>query len=203
MDKNLMIERLGSEWGGFWIDTSLIPQGSTAICAGIGNDITFDVELMCRFGCHIVGLDPTQRAIEHIERSLVSGLITPENYTFMPRALFGKTGEVLHCHSFRSVWRQGGDESISISLPDLFAGYPDVSIVKMDIEGSEFPVIESLVEIPQSVRQIAVEFHHRLPEVPYEIVDAEKAIRALDCMGFKLERTEQDYAENLFVRRQA
>lgn len=198
-----MIERLGSEWGGFWVNTDLIPHGSAAICAGIGNDITFDVELICRFGCKIVGLDPTQRAIEHIHRNRMSGTISAENYTFLPRALFGKTGEVLYCHSFRSVWRQGGDESLSISLGDLLAKYPDVSIVKMDVEGSEFPVIQSLASIPDSVRQIAVEFHHRLPEVPYELADAEDAVRALDCMGFTLERTEDNYAENLFIRRQA
>lgn len=196
-----MLERVGSEWGGFWVDMDLVPFGSTAICAGIGNDITFDRELIARRRCHVVGLDPTQRAREHIEALRASGTITDQSYVFLPCALYGKAGVELRCHSFRSIFRGGGDLSVSMALPDLLNDYPDTSLIKMDIEGSEYPVIEAMETLPETVLQVCMEFHHRLGEVPYGLEDTKAAVKKIMDFGFDLTVCEKDYQDVLFTRK--
>lgn len=197
----MRIERLGSEWGGFWIDVDKVQRGSTAICAGIANDITFDLELIARFGCRIIGLDPTNAAKKHIANMIAEKKITEENYEYIPRALWGVTGEYLECRSYRTVFG-GGHEggSQSISLADLFMEPSSVSLIKLDIEGGEFPVLNSLEFVPDSVRQIAVEFHHRLREVPYETADVLVCIEKMKSFGFAHIEKGADYQENLFLR---
>jgi FkbM family methyltransferase len=195
----VMIERIGSEYGGFWIDPALIANGSTAICAGIGNDITFDVELIRRFGCRIIGIDPTQRAREHIERKMRDDTIAPENYDFIPRALYGHE-ETLYCHSFRTIWGSGGDKSQSVTPEELFDIHKNVSLVKLDIEGCEFSVISELEFVPDSVKQFCIEFHHRLPEVPFELDDVEGCVSIMKEHGFVLSVNLSEYEETLFIR---
>jgi hypothetical protein len=197
----MRIERLGSEWGGFWIDIDQVQRGSTAICAGIANDITFDLELIARFGCRIIGIDPTIAAQKHITNMFAENKINETNYEYIPRALWGVTGEYLECRSYRTVFgggREGGSQSIS--LADLFAMRDDISLIKLDIEGSEFPVLNLLEFVPDSVRQIAVEFHHRLREVPYETADVLVCIEKMKSFGFAYIEKGADYQENLFRR---
>jgi hypothetical protein len=40
----MAIELLGTDYGGWLIDLDLIPRGSTIISAGVGEDISFDLE---------------------------------------------------------------------------------------------------------------------------------------------------------------
>lgn len=44
------IERLGNQYGGFFIDTARLRQGMSAYLFGIGMDISFDVELCTQIG---------------------------------------------------------------------------------------------------------------------------------------------------------
>src|SRR5437899_2285157 len=60
--------RLGTEYGGWWIPSSVIQPGTVAYCAGAGEDISFDVALYER-GCRVVTFDPTPRAIEYVRRT--------------------------------------------------------------------------------------------------------------------------------------
>ena len=64
----------------------------------------------------------------------------------------------------------------------LINEYDNVSVVKMDIEGSEYSVIESLVEVPSCVRQFCVEFHHFCTDKTIE--DTKNAISKLKSLGF-------------------
>lgn len=57
--------RLGSAYGGW----NFVPLPSLShavvVSAGVGEDVTFDVELATRFGCRVVLVDPTPRAVQH------------------------------------------------------------------------------------------------------------------------------------------
>lgn len=195
------LERLGSDWGGFWVDLDLVPRGSVAICAGIGNDITFDEALIDRCGCFIVGLDPTIRATQHIAREVQGGRISADNYWHCTRALFGYPNQELWCQSFRSVFRGGGEKSVSITLPELWAQYPACALVKLDVEGSEYTILDKLESVPENVKQFCIEFHHRLPEVPFERFDTERVVDKLLGFGFSMVKCEKDYEDTLFTRR--
>ena len=63
------LERLGTPYGGWVVPVQLLHPGAVCVCAGAGEDVSFDVELAERFGCRVIVLDPTPRAIRHV-RSL-------------------------------------------------------------------------------------------------------------------------------------
>ena len=71
----------------------------------------------------------------------------------------------------------------TISLRDIFEKFDDISLIKMDIEGSEYDVMDSLASIPKSVKQICIEFHHFCTD--YKVEDTHRIIGLLKNFGFK------------------
>lgn len=58
---------LGTPYGGWeFIDKNL--YNSTIISAGIGEDISFDVEFINKYDAKVILIDPTPRSIEHINK---------------------------------------------------------------------------------------------------------------------------------------
>src|SRR5690348_3239944 len=57
---------LGSEYGANTVPKSALKPGAVAVCAGAGEDVTFDVELNNK-GLLVYCLDPTPRAVEHVD----------------------------------------------------------------------------------------------------------------------------------------
>ncbi len=58
---------LGTDYGGWAIDERLIKNNSIIYSFGVGTDISFDMELITRYGCSIFAFDPTPRCIKWIE----------------------------------------------------------------------------------------------------------------------------------------
>jgi hypothetical protein len=77
-------------------------------------------------------------------------------------------------------------------------GHDRVHLLKMDIEGSEYGVIDDLIDSAVKVDQLLVEFHHRFRGIGAARTAA--AIHRLRGAGFKLfhiSTTGEDYA---FIR---
>lgn len=62
--------RRGTEYGGWWFDPRVDFRSTLVVSAGAGEDISFDVALANEFGATVVVIDPTPRAIEHVESAL-------------------------------------------------------------------------------------------------------------------------------------
>ena len=61
--------RLGTNYGGWLIPAeSGLSSSSICYCAGAGEDISFDCELVKRYQCMVRIIDPTPRAIEHFRQ---------------------------------------------------------------------------------------------------------------------------------------
>ena len=57
---------LGTPYGGwYFVDEGI--RGHKILCAGLGEDASFDVEMAERLGCQVVMIDPTPLAISHFE----------------------------------------------------------------------------------------------------------------------------------------
>ena len=59
-------EKLGSDYGDWFIPIHLLNEQSICYCFGAGEDISFDIELIRHYGCHVYTFDPTPRSIEHV-----------------------------------------------------------------------------------------------------------------------------------------
>lgn len=63
--KNKNIIHLGTNYGGWtFIDNNRM-KNQFIISAGLGEDASFDIELINKYNCKIISIDPTPRAVEH------------------------------------------------------------------------------------------------------------------------------------------
>ncbi len=77
---NLPLVRLGTHYGGWtFLPTAELQAGGLAVCCGAGEDVSFDIELVRHYGCKVVVVDPTPRAITHF-RDLSAALRRGERY---------------------------------------------------------------------------------------------------------------------------
>ncbi len=178
----------------------LIPK-SIVYCGGIGSDISFEHELVKHFGCDIVLYDPSPTGAKT--------MALPENqipqFHYFPVALTARKGKLKMTppQPGEDSWFPRNDDSATIEVPctDLQSlmqqnGHDHIDLLKMDIEGSEYEVIDDLLKRRLPIGQICVEFHHAL--LPgYRRSQTIRAILKLRAHGYKL--VSQDGENHTFI----
>ena len=182
------IQIIGTEHGNSAVILDLIPAGSTVISAGVGEDILFDLELIKLKNCKIIGINPTEKSKRYIENN------PHENISLLQKALYSESNKKIKIYkntnpdyvsvsitpSRQNVSEKDYYETETISLQELLNKYKDVSVVKMDIEGAEYDVLNSIDNL--NIPQICVEFHHFCTDfTPY---DTTQCIMNLNNMGY-------------------
>lgn len=157
---------IGSSYGGWVVPTSLLDADSICYCAGCGEDITFDLGLIQAFGCTVYGFDPTPRAITHVHA--VAG--TNCRYRFQPIGLWRQQDRLKFyvpshaphvSHSLLNLQRT--EDYIVVDVARLSAvmqqaGHSHVDLLKLDIEGAEYAVVDTLIEDRLDVRILCIEY---------------------------------------------
>lgn len=146
------LERVGSAYGGFSVPTRLLGPSTRVLSAGLGEDASFDLGLVERFGCTVHSFDPTPRAIAYADT------ISNPRFVFHPYGVWGTTQDVemfaprdpTHV-SHSALNLQGSTESFTaqcLSLDDALRAMQETNIdlLKMNIEGAEGSVLDSLVD---------------------------------------------------------
>lgn len=143
-----------------------INSESVVYSGGVGNDITFEHELVQRFGCSVVLFDPspTGRATMALPENLHT------RFRFFPVGLGGETGTLnlappLNAEEGSWYGQTPSSGCIHVPCEDLCtlmerSGHTRINLLKLDIEGSEYDVIDDLLRRRISVDQICVEYHH-------------------------------------------
>lgn len=189
---NMNFIRVGTEYGGWMINPDLIKEGTFVVSAGIGEDISFDQYLIDKKNCKIIGIDPTPKSHQYIEN-----FVNLKNFELIKKALSSEDEQILKMfknknpnHVSESIFDTHSSVNFfdsyyceTISLNKIFEQYKNISVVKMDIEGSEYDVINSIEWIPESVRQFCVEFHHFCTNKTID--DTKNCILKINNLGFK------------------
>ncbi len=145
--------------------TELGPH-SIIYSAGVGSDITFEHALVQNFRCEVVLIDPSPTGLKTME--------LPENkipqFRFFPVALSGRSGNLrlappMDAEGDSWFARTEAPGSVEVACEDVGSlmqrnGHSHIDLLKLDIEGCEYDVIESILEHRLPISQIAVEFHH-------------------------------------------
>jgi FkbM family methyltransferase len=63
---SLTLKTLGSRYGSWTFFNAPPLPGARIICCGAGEDISFDVEMANELGCEVTIVDPTPRAVAHV-----------------------------------------------------------------------------------------------------------------------------------------
>jgi len=186
--KSLNMQVIGSEYGGWAVDLDLIPSGSTVISAGVGEDISFDLGLVSLKNCKVIGIDPTEKARKYVEQN------KNENLSFLQKALYSQSNEKIRIYessnpdwvsesitpSHNTVNPSDFYEAQTIGLQELLERHRDISVLKMDIEGAEYDVLNSIDKL--DIPQICVEFHHFC--TAFTVDDTDRCIEHLKDMGY-------------------
>ena len=188
------------------VSETLLKQTPFVVSGGVGNDMSFELEIAKRYDCRVLLYDPSATGIG---TACEEKNISP-NIQFYPKGLAGKSGGHLFSlpqdaieGSF-SVPREGDlSERVTfecVSLSDVLksAGWQHAGLLKIDVEGFEYEILDSLLdEAPEAFSQICVEFHHFLPDI--KLTQTLRIICKLYSRGYRvIHKSQCDY---LFIHK--
>ncbi len=185
---------LGSTYGGYTVKSNLLGPDSVVYSFGIGEDLSFDLALIERFGLTVHAFDPTPRAIA-FTRGVASSNIVLHEYglldrdgvvTFNPPKNPAHVSQSVLDPSISDRITSVGSTEFEVRRLSTIAGdlgHGEIDVLKMDVEGAEYGVIDDLERNPMPIGQILLEFHHMLPGI--RVAQTERAIDQLRGLGFR------------------
>jgi FkbM family methyltransferase len=158
---------------------------------GVGEDVSFELDLIRRFGVQVYAFDPTPRSVDWVKAQVLPG-----QFVFHPYGIADYDGTCkfhppenpFHV-SHTLLDRESKKPSIELPVHRLDTimttlGHSRVDVLKMDIEGAEYTVLRDIIRAGVRTHQLLVEFHHRWPEVGVE--QTRWAIHELNSIGYKI-----------------
>jgi FkbM family methyltransferase len=193
--------RIGTVYGGHVVPAGLL--GADAVCysAGLGEDASFDLGLIERFGCDVYVFDFTPRAVRYAE-SVGHG--QPKLH-FYPWGLWNEDTTLeffaprdpSHV-SYSAKNLQRTNQTIQAPVRTVASvanelGHDRIDLLKLDIEGAEIEVVASLLESGPRPTVVCLEF-----DQPDTIGRVHGCLRALRRSGYavvSIERWNYTFAE--------
>ena len=165
---------LGTEYGGHAVALEGLNADSICFSVGLGEDVSFDLELIERTGLTIHGYDPTPRSLEWLARQdLPSEFhVHPEGIaTYDGQASFVPPKNPAHIsHTILERTEcQGEPITVEVRRLETLArevGVTRIDVLKLDVEGIEYEVNEDVLSPPLEIGQLLVEYHHQFKEIP-------------------------------------
>lgn len=193
--------------GDWRVDPKDMGSNSVVYSLGIGHNIEFDIGLIEQFGCEIHAFDPTPFTLQWL-----STQSPPAGFHFHPWAISGHDGLLTLYPRVKkdgtmskTMYTQVPEESSrghGLNVPVLTIasamdrlGHRHIDLLKMDIEGAEYEVIDTL---PAPPGQLLVEFHHRFPGIGIQ-----KTVRAIDRLrkeAYRIMAVSESGSEVSFLR---
>jgi FkbM family methyltransferase len=170
-----------SQWT---IVTSRLHSDAVIYSGGVGEDITFERELIRRFGVKIHIFDPSPVATDTIALANTAHLLfRPVGLAASAKANFSIGGGTAS-----SSWlKAGGSDTLPCTTieREMKSNRHDfIDLLKIDIEGFEYEVLESCLSQGILINQICVEFHDFFPEISR--AKTVEMIHSLKSHGFDL-----------------
>jgi FkbM family methyltransferase len=168
--------RLGSGYGGWVVPAAAVHSDSVCYCVGVGEDISFDLALMERFGCEVHAFDPTPRAIEYVRRHAAD----VPRFHFHPVGVWDRDEQLRFyapsnpdhvSHSVMNLQQTDAFfEAPCRSLTSLMKqlGHARIDLLKLDVEGAEHRVIAAMLKHGVTVKALCVEFDEATMELTPE-----------------------------------
>ena len=197
--RGFRLESFGTEGANWWLPVEVIEPNWLVYSVGVGEDISFDTELVSRYDCRIFAFDPTPRSIKFMKNH------HSKQIRFIPLGIwrenallkFYEPANQLHVsHSIVNL--QDTDkyfQAACVTIKTLMSklGHTKIDCLKLDIEGAEFAVLTQMIESGIFPKVIAVEF-----DQPCQISQMINCIKNLSRHSYVL--IKQDFFNFVFLR---
>ena len=205
-DLRIETQRHGSAYGGWHVVPEGITPDSVVYSFGVGEDISFDLSFIATYGTTIHAFDPTPKSLAWLRTQTLPLRLIIHDY-----GIAAFDGEIAFyppendAHVSHTVLDRPATKDRAIHVPvkrlcTIMAelGHSSLDILKMDIEGAEYDVIEDMLSSGIRPRQVLIEFHHRFPNVG--VAETKKAIQKLRHAGYSLCSISESYEVFGFLR---
>jgi FkbM family methyltransferase len=184
--------RLGSRYGGWFIAPTALPtlRVPTVLSFGIGDDISFDLEMIRVFNARVFAFDPTPKSLEWLSEQ--SNL--PGSFKAFPFGVAGFDGIQKFSLPTVADWddysiRRQSPQTIECTVKRVETLLQElqleqIDLIKMDIEGSEYEVLPDLLRSSIVPRQLLVEFHHGRDGIT--VAETRAMVSALRGVGYRI-----------------
>lgn len=196
-------------YGEWTICPELLEQRVVVYSMGIGDNIDFELAVMDEWGAEVHAFDPTPPA------AWVNNLGLPDRFHFHAWAAAAEDGELMLYPRIKRdgstsndmytlvAGESGRHDGIKVpakSISSIMAtlGHDSVDIIKLDIEGAEYEVLEDLLSGRIRPRHLLVEFHHRFPGIGKSKTTA--IVRQLQLNGYRILFVSATGREVSFIR---
>ncbi|MFK8139169.1 MAG: FkbM family methyltransferase [Bdellovibrionales bacterium] len=159
----------GNQKNSYFLDASKLNSDSIIYSCGVGNDISFDLDLIQKKSCKIFAFDPTDSCVNYLKT-----ISLPEEFIFEQIGVAGSS----EIKSFRHLRRKRKtylaatllssdtidfevEQMQCLSIKDIMKknSHSHIDVLKMDIEGGEYETLEKMFNDHIFPTQIAFEFH--------------------------------------------
>lgn len=203
-DVEVAIVGTGSPWA---IKADLLAAGAVVISGGVGKDVSFERDLAEKYGCRVFLFDPSPTGL--------ATMSMPQNQhermVFFPIGLAADAGSLAFnlpqnlaegSYSVQRAELKSGITEFRCTTLSAFVGEQELSridLLKLDIEGFEYGVLNDVLATGIPITQICVEFHHFMPGIG--LGETLRCISRLRRKGYVL--VKKDMCDYLFVARSA
>ena len=205
---------VGTTYGGFYVVRNLLTKDSIVYSFGVGEDISFDLVLIEQYGLNVYAFDPTPLAIEFVKK-MQNPLHSFSHPSTIGRFHFESVGigdkdEVTKFYlsederdiSGSIIDKNDNADSIEVEMKKISTlmkelNHTRIDLLKMDIEGSEYAVLENMLDEKIFPKQILVEFHHRFSQIGLN--ETKDIVQKLNNAGYKIAKISDSGLEYTFL----
>lgn len=211
INKTIKIKKkwYGNSYGGFYVCPDSITNKSVVYSIGIGEDISFDLDLIKKHDCNVFGFDPTPKSIKWINNFPNC----PSNFFFFKYGIADRSGVIDFYLPKNTEYVSGSFvaqnninklNKIKVNMKSFqditnALGHSKIDILKMDIEGAEYNVLDNILESSIPIGQILIEFHERFFENGKD--KTIEAIKKLKENGFEIFGISDSFEEISFIQK--
>lgn len=197
------VERHGNVYGGWCIIKNSLNKNSIVYSVGIGNDVSFDLSIISKYKCKIFAYDPTPKVSVWIEKQAL-----PSEFLFFPIGLSDHVGNLTFYTPINEMNISHTSVQIGSAIPVevecmnlahmmFLNSHSQIDLLKLDIEGFEFAVIDDILNSSIRPRQLLIEFHHFFPGFGND--KTELAIQKLKSYNYLLYYVSDSFCEYSFI----
>jgi FkbM family methyltransferase len=163
--------RLGAANASFNVPLARLGPDSVVYAAGVGQDISFELELIARTGCAVRAYDPVPAAASYAQATAAGNPL----FDFTPAGLWSEDGTLrFYSHrrpdfvSHSATNMHGTEAAVEAPVRSLDSlmrehGHDHVDLLKLSVEGSEYEIVRDLVAKGIRVGILCVEFAQPAP----------------------------------------